>query len=102
MIRVSVCYPATPGGTFDWDYYLDTHQRIVRETMFVPGFVAMQIDRGMPGIGGGPAPYVAIAHMVFDSPEAFQAAQQSAGPALADIPNFTNVQPVLQVSEIVA
>ena len=52
----------------------------------------------MPGV---PAPYIAMGHLLFDSVEAFQA---SFGPhadaILGDIPNYTNVQPAVQVSEV--
>jgi uncharacterized protein (TIGR02118 family) len=58
------------------------------------------------GIGGRVpgelAPYVAVGHLNFDSVEAFQS---SFGPHAekfaADVPNYTNVEGELQISEIV-
>ena len=39
--------------------------------------------------------------MTFESVEAFEAAMASDGAEImADIPNYTNAQPVLQISEI--
>jgi uncharacterized protein (TIGR02118 family) len=53
------------------------------------------------GLAGGPGPYIASGYLLFDSIEDFQG---SFGPRtekiVADIPNYTPVQPVLQVSEI--
>jgi uncharacterized protein (TIGR02118 family) len=42
-----------------------------------------------------------MGHMTFDSVQAFQASfGPNAEAIMADLPNFTNTQPVIQVSEI--
>jgi uncharacterized protein (TIGR02118 family) len=42
-----------------------------------------------------------MGHLYFDSVEAFQAAfSPHAGAIMGDIPNYTNVQPTIQVSEV--
>jgi len=42
-----------------------------------------------------------MGHLYFDSVEAFQAVfGPHAGPIMDDIPNYTNVQPTIQVSEV--
>ncbi len=42
-----------------------------------------------------------MGHLYFDSVEAFQAVfGPHAGPIMGDIPNYTNVQPTIQVSEV--
>jgi uncharacterized protein (TIGR02118 family) len=46
-------------------------------------------------------PYIAIGNLYFDSNEAMQAGMGEAGEALADIPNFTNAEPAVQVSQII-
>jgi uncharacterized protein (TIGR02118 family) len=46
------------------------------------------------------ATYVAMGHLYFDSTDAFQAAfAPHAQSILADIPNYINTQPIIQVSE---
>ena len=47
-------------------------------------------------------PYIAIGHLYFDSPDAMGAALIEAGESTADIPNFTNAEAVVQISEVVA
>jgi uncharacterized protein (TIGR02118 family) len=60
--------------------------------------VEQGIAGGMPG---SPAPYLAIGQLQFDSVEAFQTGfQPHAQKIMADIPNYTNVQPVIQISEV--
>ena len=61
------------------------------------------VDKGLSGrTPGSPATYVAMCHIFCDSVEAFQA---GFGPhtkeILADIPNYTDQQPVIQISEVV-
>jgi len=42
-----------------------------------------------------------MGHLLFDSVEAFQAAFAPIAPALmGDIPNYTNIQPTIQISEV--
>ncbi len=100
MIRVSVMYPNQDGATFDHDYYRDKHMAIVRRTMG-DAVKRIEVDQGLAGGGDGqPAPYVAIGHIYFDSMESMQGAMaQGGGEAMADLPNFTNVQPQLLISE---
>jgi uncharacterized protein (TIGR02118 family) len=94
VIRFSVLYPATDGATFDHDYYRDTHVPLAVDT-WKP--VRVEIDRGIDG------PYVAAVHFVFESAETMQSALATDATAAigADVPNYTTIRPVRQVSEIV-
>jgi uncharacterized protein (TIGR02118 family) len=101
MIKVSVMYPNTSDARFDMSYYLDRHMPMVRDLM---GGVlkGMNVEQGLAGgQPGAPAPYVALGHLLFESLDAFQAAfAQHSGAILADIPNYTNTQPMLQISQV--
>jgi uncharacterized protein (TIGR02118 family) len=101
MIRVSVMYPSGNGATFDHEYYVHTHIPMVAERLG-PVLKSVIVDRGLFGAEPGASPpYLAVAHLVFDSVEEYQSAM---GPHLpqfaADQPNYTNVAPAVQVSEI--
>ncbi|MCB1906447.1 MAG: EthD family reductase [Rhodocyclaceae bacterium] len=101
MIKVSVFYPNKPGARFDFDYYTATHLPLVRDKLggACEGIAA---DKGIAG--GSPdaaAPYIAIAHLYFESVDAFnQAFGPVASDILGDIPNYTDLQPELQISEV--
>lgn len=94
MIRVSVLYPSSEGSTFDHDYYRNTHVPMVSRAW---GASRVEIDKGVNG------PNVAAVHVFLDSMEAFGAAMASPATAevMADVANYTNITPVLQVSEVV-
>ncbi|MDL5511404.1 EthD family reductase [Arenibacter sp. M-2] len=48
------------------------------------------------------APYVAIANLTFESLKSFQGSfGANAAKISADLPNFTNVQPLVQISEVI-
>jgi uncharacterized protein (TIGR02118 family) len=102
MIKVSVLYPSGEGVTFDHDYYLATHIPLLTK-LLGDKLREVTVDRGLGGRDpGAPPPYVAMAHLVFDSIEDFQASMGPAGPELAaDGRNYTNTTATLQVSEIV-
>ncbi|HEY7446598.1 MAG TPA: EthD family reductase [Vicinamibacterales bacterium] len=101
MIKVSVLYPNTKGCTFDMPYYLDNHMPMVRQKLGA-ALKGMSVEQGVGGgEAGSPPTYVAMGHLLFDSVDAFQ---QSFGPhaeaIVRDIPNYTNTQPTIQVSEV--
>ncbi len=101
MIRVSVMYPSGDGATFDHDYYVNQHMPMVAE-LLGPALKRATVDRGLGGREPGAAPpFLAIAHLEFDSIEDFQGSMGPAGPQLAaDGPNYTNTTAILQISEI--
>jgi len=94
MIRVSVTYPSGEGTTFDHDYYSSTHVPMCVDA-WSP--VKSEIDKGING------PNVAAVHFYFDSMDQFQAAMGSpkTGDVMADVANYTNITPAMQISEIV-
>lgn len=94
MIRFSVYYPTTDGATFDHDYYRDTHVPLCVKT-WSP--VSVEIDKGIDG------PHVAAVHFQFESMEAMMAAVGVEGTedVRADVANYTTIEPVRQVSEVV-
>jgi uncharacterized protein (TIGR02118 family) len=102
MIRVSVMYPHRQGGRFDLDYYVESHMALVRRKLAPHGLVRTEVDKGV-NAGGQPQPFAAAGHLYFETVEAFQSAFKSAaGELMADVPNYTDLQPQVQVSEIVA
>ena len=102
MIKVSVMYPNTPGARFDHDYYRDKHMPLLKARLG-DACKSYTIDRGLAGgAPGAPATYVAMCHVYCDSAEAFQAAfAPHAKEIRGDIRNYTDLTPVMQVSEVV-
>jgi len=100
MVLVSVMYPNEPGSSFKQDYYLQTHIPLVRERWNPLGLEDLRLVRGIGTADGSPPPYQVIALLTWRSMEDFQNAARAHGQEIfADIPNFTTVQPVVQISE---
>jgi uncharacterized protein (TIGR02118 family) len=100
MVLVSVLYPAQPGTRFDERYYIDRHITLVRQRWDGMGLNDVRLLRGVGTPDGGAAPYRVIALLSFASVEALQGAVAAHGAEIfADIPNFTDVTPVVQVNE---
>ena len=103
MVKISVLYPNQPGSRFDFDYYVKTHMPMAAELLNESGTLrGLSVERGLSGGQPGSAPpYWASCHFLFDSLEAFLAAFAPHAPALqGDIPNYTDVAPVIQVGEV--
>ena len=101
MIKVSVMYPNNDGGRFDIDYYCTGHMDLVREKLGA-ACKRIAVDYGLGGGAPGSQPtYVAIGHLHFDSVDVFQAAfGPHADVIMADLANFTNIQPTIQISDV--
>ena len=101
MIKISVFYPNNEGAKFDMAYYCQTHMPLVQR-LLGPVMKGMSVDQGIGGLPpGSPAPYIAAGHLLFDTLEAFQTAfGPHAQAIMADIPSYTNLQPIIQISEI--
>jgi uncharacterized protein (TIGR02118 family) len=103
MIKISIFYPNTTGARFDMDYYLMKHMPASIEKLSASaGFRGVSVERG---VGGG-APeseptFIAMCHYLFDSAEDFLAAfNQHAELLQGDIPNYTDIAPVIQFSTV--
>jgi uncharacterized protein (TIGR02118 family) len=99
MPNLSVLYPKTDSSTFDHDYYLERHIPLVRSLLTRTGLERIDLMRGQPALDGTPPTFELIGLLTFPSVEQLLKGLDQAGPILADIPNFTNVQPLLQVNE---
>ncbi len=101
MIKVSVFYPNNEGCKFDMDYYCNSHIPMVQEKLG-EALKGVAVEQGLGGAEpGSQATYVAMGHLLFDSVEAFQSAfGPHAETIMADIPNYTDIQPTIQISEV--
>ncbi len=102
-IKVSVLYPAGEGKTFDMQYYQNTQVPLVAELLGA-ALIATGIDGGLGGMApGSPAPFMAIGHLYFNSVEEFgRSFGPQAAKIIADLPNFTNAEPVVQINEVIS
>ena len=102
MIKVSVMYPNRQAVRFDHDYYRDKHLPLIKRRMGA-ALRYYTIDKGLAGgMPNVPATYVAECHLLCDTPEAYQSAfGPHAAEISGDIRNFTDVTPVVQISEVV-
>ena len=101
MIKVSVLYPNKEGCKFDMDYYCNSHMPMVQEKLGA-ALKGVAVEQGLSGAEpGSQATYVAMGHLLLDSVEAFQGAfGPHAEAIMGDIPNYTDVQPTIQISEV--
>jgi uncharacterized protein (TIGR02118 family) len=101
MVKVSVLYPSNPGQRFDVDYYLTVHMPMAKR-LLGSAVKAISIEIGIAGEApGAAAPYAAIVGFTCESVDAFTAAfVPVAGQLQGDVPNYTDITPQIQISEI--
>lgn len=101
MIKVTILYPNGEGKTFDMDYYSNKHMPMVA-SLLGDSLKMLEIDKGIAGrTPDEPIPYLAIGYLYFDKLSAYQSSfGPNAEKIVNDIPNYTNIQPIVQISEV--
>ena len=99
MIRVTFLYPNKPGSRFDAAYYIDVHMPLAIKRL-QPALKGATAEIGISSDMPGQPAYAAIAVFLFESVEAFNTAVMPHHAELqGDIPNYTDIEPVVQISE---
>lgn len=102
LIKVSIMYPFSEGKTFNMEYYETKHMPMVANFLG-SNLVKYTIEKGLAsGIPNQPLPYAAIGTFYVKSLSDYQAAIGPNRDAIrADFANYTEVAPVILVSEVV-
>jgi uncharacterized protein (TIGR02118 family) len=101
IFKVEIFYPNGEGNTFNMDYYKNNHMPMVA------GFLGKnlkfyEIDMGISGrTTNDKVPFIAIGYFyISDVAEYNNAIAQNRDSIVSDFKNYTNIQPVIQISEI--
>jgi uncharacterized protein (TIGR02118 family) len=102
LIKISIMYPYAEGKTFNMEYYETKHMPMVAGFLG-SNLIKYTIEKGLAsGIPNQPLPFMAIGIFYVKSLSDYQAA---IGPHIdairADFSNYTNISPVILVSEVI-
>lgn len=102
MVCIAVLYPNESGKKFDHDYYARTHMPLVMDRCKRFGLIRYEIDRGLSGgAPGSAAPFISTGRLYFNSVDEFEKAMEAHGAeVLGDVPNYTDIQLQIQVSQM--
>lgn len=102
LIKISIMYPYAEGKTFNMEYYETKHMPMVASYLGA-NLVKYTIEKGLSsGIPNQPLSFMAIGTFYVKSLSEYQAAVAPHRDAFrADFVNYTNVTPVILVSEVV-
>lgn len=102
MIKVTILYANGEGKNFDMEYYVNTHFPLLKK-IFGDAMKNTTIDKGIAsGTPGTPIPYLAIGYLYFENITSYQdGLKNHLDEILADIPRYTNITPVIQISEVI-
>jgi len=94
MVRLAIVYPH--GTRFDMDYYINRHMAGAHQLLAPYGLVGVEVDRPVET-----GPYACIGYFYFTSLDGLQRGmQENGGGLIADVPNYTDVTPQLQIGEV--
>lgn len=102
LIKVSIMYPFAEGRTFDMAYYETSHMPMVAGFLG-SNLVKYTIEKGIAsGIANTPLPLIAIGSFYVKDLSDYHAAIRPYRDAIrSDFTNYTNINPVILISEIV-
>ena len=99
-IKLSVMYPSGEGKHFDMDYYATDHVEMVTG-LLGDAVIGATVEKGLTGVGGSRPPFEAMGNLYFESVESYERSFGAhAEEILSDIPNFTNISPLVQLSVV--
>ena len=102
LTKISIMYPYAEGKTFNMEYYETKHMPMVA-AFLGSNLIKYTIEKGLAsGIPNQPLPFMAIGTFYVKSLSDYQAAIGPNREAIrADFANYTNISPVILVSEVV-
>ncbi len=101
MIVFTVMYPNTPGKHFDMDYYVNKHIALVNEKA---GHVlkGVSVEKGLSGgAPDSPPTYAVVCRLMLEGPDDLAVMAENSPAFDADVPKFTDIQPIFDIREIV-
>ncbi|MEO8112414.1 MAG: EthD family reductase [Ginsengibacter sp.] len=101
MFKVAILYPNGEGKNFDMNYYEKKHMPMVAKFLG-NNLKFYEIDKGIAGrTPNDKVPYLAVGYFyVKDVAEYNKAVGQNRDTIISDFKNYTNIQPVIQISEV--
>ena len=101
LFKVAILYPNGEGKTFDMAYYQSKHMPMVAEFLG-KNLKFYEIDKGIAGrTANEKVPYLAVGYFyVKDVTEYNKAVGQNRDAIISDFKNYTNIQPIVQISEV--
>jgi len=101
LYKVMILYPNGDGKTFDMDYYQQKHMPMVAG--FIGSNLKMyEIDKGISARAANEKPpYMAVGYFYVADIDAYnQSIGQNRDAIINDFKNYTNVQPMIQISQL--
>ncbi len=102
LIKITILYPNAEGKTFDMDYYQNKHMPMLAQ-IYGESMKFLEIDQGVSGRSPEEEiPFLAIGYLYFEKLSDYQEAfAPNADKILGDIPNYTNIKPIVLISKVV-
>jgi uncharacterized protein (TIGR02118 family) len=101
LIKLSVLYPNGKGKTFDMEYYIRKHIPMALG-LIGEGAELGAIEMGISGLKPDTPPtYLVMSHIYFDTMEDLEKLfRPNEEEIRRDWPNYTNCDPIIQISEV--
>lgn len=101
MFRIILTYPDGKDAKLDFDYYIGKHVPLTKALLGEHGLIDIQANRCLQTLEGDKPGFVCITVVDFSDKEAFDTAYAIHGETLlADIPNYTNIEPEVDICEV--
>ena len=99
---LTILYPYQDGDTFNHDYYRDSHLPMIMKLCGTEAISRFELRKGLSGQDGSSAPlYTATINIYIGDQTAFdEAGKQHNQTMIDDVPNFSQVQPLIVPTEV--
>ena len=103
MIRLTALYRNSPEARFDFDYYLESHMKLSQSLLKEYGMLSFEVEKCLQTMSGDEPDYLCITHVDFENMEGLMKGLEAhADELMADVASYTNIDPEVEVCEVVA
>ena len=101
MVRVTLMYKNMENANFDFDYYINQHLPLARKLLKNSGLIGIEVEKGLKMLNEEKVDCICISHLDFpDFESAQRSLEQFSEELKADVPNYTNIDPQVQINEV--
>jgi uncharacterized protein (TIGR02118 family) len=101
MIRITLLYRYSEGAHLDFDYYVNRHVAMTRRLLSDCGLLSIEVERCTRTLEGGQPDVACVTHLDLErESDLSKLLDKHAATLMADVPNYTNIQPEIYVCEV--
>ena len=100
IVSLQLAYSTENRTTFSYEYHMKNHMELIGTVMWLHG-ENIQVTEGLSGAQDTPAPFYAVATILYKDQGVLEASLALVGQEFEDVRNYYDGQPTVIIGEVV-